>query len=282
MHISRGLLGLGLVTGALILSAQSPPTAAAVDYDCADFATQEEAQEYLLPGDPYGLDGDSDGYACEDLPSGGGGGGGGGGDGPSETNEPPPPPPYHLSKSSARAIAKQLVSGVVNQSPRLDSMAFQGCDRLGERRVDCVLLAFGQTGEEKLTCTFKVAVRARDRQPRGSIAYKRCRTQSLRMLTYARAKAAMKQRATEIAGKPTSLELARMSRIFFVGYAEWTRRSPAGNSEGCSVEMTAELLPSDALQLKASQVQCEPLAAMAVLAAPAVPRRRPSHREHRS
>ena len=32
--------------------------AAARDYDCADFANQAEAQEYLLPGDPYRLDGD--------------------------------------------------------------------------------------------------------------------------------------------------------------------------------------------------------------------------------
>jgi Excalibur calcium-binding domain len=53
-------------------------------YDCTDFDTQEEAQAQLLPGDPYGLDGDNDGQACDTLPSGGtttggspvGGGGG--------------------------------------------------------------------------------------------------------------------------------------------------------------------------------------------------------------
>lgn len=45
-----------------------PPPARALDYDCADFATQAEAQEYLLPGDPYNLDGDDDGAACETLP----------------------------------------------------------------------------------------------------------------------------------------------------------------------------------------------------------------------
>jgi hypothetical protein len=55
-------------------------------YDCSDFETQEEAQAQLLPGDPYGLDGDNDGQACDTLPSSGttsGGppiGGGGGGD----------------------------------------------------------------------------------------------------------------------------------------------------------------------------------------------------------
>ena len=38
------------------------------DYSCADFQTQEEAQSYLTPGDPYVLDPDGDGLACEELP----------------------------------------------------------------------------------------------------------------------------------------------------------------------------------------------------------------------
>ncbi len=45
-----------------------PAPARAEDYDCADFANQAEAQAQLLPGDPYHLDGDGDGVACEDLP----------------------------------------------------------------------------------------------------------------------------------------------------------------------------------------------------------------------
>ena len=42
--------------------------APARDYDCDDFETQEEAQLYLAPGDPYGLDEDGNGIACENLP----------------------------------------------------------------------------------------------------------------------------------------------------------------------------------------------------------------------
>ena len=38
------------------------------DYNCSDFSTQAEAQGYLFPGDPYGLDRDNDGIACESLP----------------------------------------------------------------------------------------------------------------------------------------------------------------------------------------------------------------------
>jgi Excalibur calcium-binding domain len=37
------------------------------DYDCSDFSSQREAQKYLLPGDPYDLDRDGDGKACESL-----------------------------------------------------------------------------------------------------------------------------------------------------------------------------------------------------------------------
>jgi Domain of unknown function (DUF4352) len=43
-------------------------SAAPEDYDCEDFETQEEAQFYLAPGDPYGLDEDGNGRACETLP----------------------------------------------------------------------------------------------------------------------------------------------------------------------------------------------------------------------
>ena len=53
----------------------TPDAFAQDDLDCADFATQEEAQAAVDadPSDPNGLDADSDGFACEELGSGGGG-----------------------------------------------------------------------------------------------------------------------------------------------------------------------------------------------------------------
>lgn len=39
------------------------------DLDCSDFGIQEEAQVFLAPGDPYRLDADGDGLACEWLPA---------------------------------------------------------------------------------------------------------------------------------------------------------------------------------------------------------------------
>ncbi len=58
---------LGLVASMML----APAALAQIDYDCADFATQEEAQQFLLAGDPYGLDADNDGMACDNLAMGG-------------------------------------------------------------------------------------------------------------------------------------------------------------------------------------------------------------------
>ncbi|MFN8590745.1 MAG: hypothetical protein U0031_04715 [Thermomicrobiales bacterium] len=51
--------------------ANEPTPVAIRDLDCADFATQEEAQaQYNLdPSDPFNLDPNGDGFACSSLPS---------------------------------------------------------------------------------------------------------------------------------------------------------------------------------------------------------------------
>ncbi len=41
------------------------PSGADGGYNCDDFVSPEQAQEYMLPGDPDGLDADDDGLACE-------------------------------------------------------------------------------------------------------------------------------------------------------------------------------------------------------------------------
>ncbi len=56
------------------LAIAAPPAALAQDVDCPQFGTQEEAQDFFEgeggpASDPYGLDSDGDGVACEDLPS---------------------------------------------------------------------------------------------------------------------------------------------------------------------------------------------------------------------
>lgn len=45
-----------------------PTTPVIGDRNCSDFRYQEDAQTFLLPGDPHRLDADRDGIACEELP----------------------------------------------------------------------------------------------------------------------------------------------------------------------------------------------------------------------
>lgn len=176
--------GLTLLLGvaALIVITQQPATAAARDYDCADFANQAEAEEYLLPGDPYRLDADNDGIACEDLPcpcdttppE---------GPGESESPHPPPPPkpsPYHLRMSTAIQISKHLVATIVHASGRLQTYDLNRCNRLDEPSVDCRLSAHGETSRQRIACQYKVEVRSPDRHPAGRIASHKCRTANLR------------------------------------------------------------------------------------------------------
>ena len=70
MHIGTRVLS----TAALALLVTTGPTAvtahAQTDLDCRDFAFQEDAQAVLNrdPSDPFRLDADHDGIACEELP----------------------------------------------------------------------------------------------------------------------------------------------------------------------------------------------------------------------
>jgi hypothetical protein len=151
---------------AMAVFAIAPASASAADYDCADFATQEEAQEYLLPGDPYGLDGDNDGVACEDLPSGGGGGG--------SVEQPPPP---KLDKSVARDAATHAARNVVREGARLDNVAFKGCRRKSRQHVNCRFLARGTSGDRRVTCRFNVSVEGTNENPATDVGPRWCRTE---------------------------------------------------------------------------------------------------------
>ena len=71
-RVTRGLIASGFPV-AVAIAVALPLSAAAQDrYDCGDFTTHADAQAVLdaEPSDPYGLDGDNDGNACESLPGG--------------------------------------------------------------------------------------------------------------------------------------------------------------------------------------------------------------------
>lgn len=254
MRRSRTFILLFLTMPALL--ALMPASAAAVDYDCEDFATQEEAQEYLLPGDPYGLDGDDDGVACEDLPSGGGGGESEGSGGGSVPSEPPPPP--ELSKDVARSAAKRAARAFVNHSDRLDSAAFKGCDRKAVQRINCDFLARGQTSDQRSTCRFRVSVEGLDQNPTTHVGHLACRTEQLAILRYAEAKLAIKESAMGVAGKPVRLELERRNRLAFAGWAEWQQASvDPPTHESCELELVAELEVPNALRVRTRNLHCK-------------------------
>jgi hypothetical protein len=166
-----GLL-LFLTAGSVALSAL-PSAAAAQDYDCADFANQAEAQEYLLPGDPYNLDGDDDGVACEDLPcpcSTAPGGAGG------EEQAPAPPPPYHLKMGTARSLAREVARKFTGRNPKVGVSRLGTCRRRGERRIDCLAAVRGETSRSRTTCRLRIRVTAVDRHPKAALASSNCRT----------------------------------------------------------------------------------------------------------
>jgi Excalibur calcium-binding domain len=246
---------LALVVLVALVACAAFPAGAAADYDCADFATQEEAQEHLLPGDPDGLDADNDGIACEDLPSGGGGGGGGGG---GSAEPPPPPPPPKLSKAAAREEAKRKARKYNRRTAKVDSIAFSGCSRRSRQKVTCRFTARGQTTREKTTCSLRVAVRGEGGAASASAPRARCRTSRKLVLTYARARRAMQAEADRIAGRRAQLlYVERLGPLSYSASAEWSQASAAGAKQLCATELTAVLSSSNLLRVHGSGWECE-------------------------
>lgn len=64
LHSTTAVAGLTLAGSLLFVG---PASASAADLDCADFASQADAQAHYManPSDPDGLDADDDGVACE-------------------------------------------------------------------------------------------------------------------------------------------------------------------------------------------------------------------------
>ncbi|HET7121022.1 MAG TPA: excalibur calcium-binding domain-containing protein [Solirubrobacterales bacterium] len=159
------LAGLIVSISALAVLALLPAAAQARDYDCADFANQAEAQEYLLPGDPYRLDGDNDGVACEDLPC------------PCSFTTQPPPPAPHLSRITARRATWRILRTFNQRNSRVETTRLRGCDRLTDEAIDCHGIAEGKTPTRKTSCRLKITVRGVDGDSDARLVSANCRTQ---------------------------------------------------------------------------------------------------------
>jgi hypothetical protein len=229
-------------------SSPAGPVATASDYDCADFATQEEAQEYLEPGDPYRLDADDDGIACEDLPSGGGGGGGGGG-----PSQPPPPEPPKLNKSAAKRAAWESARRFDRRNANVSGVQLAGCTRRSKYNVNCRFVVDGEVGSLTTTCNLAVGVRGQGGDANAKLDPV-CR--SYRELSADRALEAMRERVEGVAGKPAEIVgFSRHSRLYFVGQGLWSQPSASG-AEECSVYLVAHLVHADRVRVEARELEC--------------------------
>ncbi|MGE5335927.1 MAG: hypothetical protein ACM3JL_00710 [Nitrososphaerota archaeon] len=162
---------------------------------------------------------------------------------------------------TAKHLALQVARRFTRRSPHVNRSRLASCHRRGERRIDCLAIARGETGGSRTTCRLRIAVRAVKRHPRAHLSSRNCRSRSLRVLSERRAAQAIRARGATLAGKPVALGmLERRARVSFFGTAEWTRQSaaPPHAPEECFALMEARLTPSDEVHVKEIEAGCSP------------------------
>jgi micrococcal nuclease len=130
--------GIGEGTPGCAASSPHQPVsepAPGADLDCSNFATRAQAQAKLLPGDPYGLDSDSDGEACEELPAWPGRDSGSAGRNPAPRGGRPPGPAdsdYDCSDFETQAQAQRVYNADPSDPNGLDGYPEDGeaCESL--------------------------------------------------------------------------------------------------------------------------------------------------------
>lgn len=254
------LMGVGLVLVAMVavgLAVQAPSASAhRRDYDCADFANQAQAEEYLLPGDPYNLDADGDGIACEDLPcpcsySPGG------------TIEEPPPPVIHekppkppkLSKAVARSAAVAKSRRYNGRNRLISRVSFQGCRRTSRYKIRCSFYGRGRTQTMSTACNITVIV-----EGEGSLASTKlrpsCKSERLLYLTFQRALPAIREGGEELASRGVTLvDSERISPVWIEATAEWMQPAKSGR-EVCEARFFARLNRFDELLVGHGSASC--------------------------
>jgi hypothetical protein len=265
-------LGVMLVLGAAIavclVGASGAAAAQHRDYDCADFATQAEAEEYLLPGDPYNLDADGDGIACEDNPcpcSYTPGGGGGGGDSTPAPAPAPPPKPPKLNKAAARSAALAKARHYNRRNRRISLVSFEGCRRTTRQKIHCTFHGRGQTDRLRSSCEIRVVVTGEGSRAHAKLRAT-CRSERLPYLTFARARSAM-EKAWEEIGPPEGGKVLLVDRIddreidFSVEWGRWRKpvRPTYGVYEQCEATLVVRLRTLDEVIVTHPGLVCVPV-----------------------
>jgi hypothetical protein len=236
-----------LVLGAAIAAcfAGAPGAAAAQhrDYDCADFATQAEAEEYLLPGDPYNLDADGDGIACEDNPcpcSSTPGGAPANEGAPGPTPPAPPPKPPKLNKAAARSAALAKARRYNLRNRLISLVSFEGCRRTTRQKIQCSFHGRGQTDRVRSSCEIRVVVTGEGSRAHAKLRAT-CRSEQLPYLTFAEAIPAIRTAGEEVARHGVVIVVAeRIDNVEIEATLEWSR-TVAKVKEECEAVFTARL-----------------------------------------
>jgi hypothetical protein len=245
-------IALGLVARAPNASAHRR------DYDCSDFANQAEAEEYLLPGDPYDLDADGDGIACEDNPCPCSYSPPGAVEKTSREEPPPPPPkPPKLNKAAARSAAFAKAK-VFNRRSRLISLVrFEGCRRTSRQKVHCGFRGRGETKTLSSSCEIRVVVSGE-----GSDAHAKlratCRSERLLYLTFRRAIPTIRVAGEEVARHGVAIVVAeRLSDVEIEATLEWERTVKKVDEE-CEARFVARLDSDEEVLMNHDPPICSP------------------------
>lgn len=252
MRLVKALWPLSVLVPALILGVWVGSASAFVDYDCSDFSTQEEAQGYLLPGDPHRLDADNDGISCETLPP--------GNREPSLPPPPSPPPPKpepKLNAAAARRAADGKAQRFVRRSGKVRERSFKGCYRQSRTNINCWFKAHGTTFSSRTTCTFKVEVRGEGRRAWASLKKPRCRSTARPYLELGRAIRVLRGYASRQFGAATTLnEVTRLGRFTFSAWADWSEQAVDGTDLSCEAPLVARLKPGRGIEVTAGRTDC--------------------------
>jgi hypothetical protein len=240
--------------------AASPASAHRRDYDCADFANQAEAEEYLLPGDPYNLDADSDGIACEDLPcpcSASAGEGAGEGGGPTTTEPPPAPKPPKLNKAVARSAARAKAQLFNHRNRLISRVGFQGCSRRSRYKLRCGFRGRGESQTVRGTCAISVIVTGEGSHADAKLRAT-CRSERVLYLTFRRAIPEIRAAGEEVSRRGVSIVVVeRLSDLEIEATLEWERRAKAGG-EKCGARFVARLNRADEAIVSHEAPTCSP------------------------
>lgn len=168
-------------------------------------------------------------------------------------SDSPTPTLYRLKASKARSIGQKLVRRAVRRSPRLDTAAFRECART-LRGIQCLFIAHGLTADAEFACRFKIEVRRTHGRPSGRIVARTCQKTLRPTLTVERARDAIASVAEPRVGPGGQIQLFRVSRSLFIGYA--TPSPPEGGEPFCALKLTAELLPDNAILVRTRGTAC--------------------------